>query len=483
MKRRIVKVITVILALTCAFTCFTGCKKTTDSGVSKYTITAEVDPASMTVKASMTVNFINRTPVALDEVKFHLYPAAYRDGAQFTPVTSAGQDAAYPGGVSYGGITIDGVTGGEYGIDGSDDDILSVKLPSSILPSERAVITIEYTLKIPKMRHRLGYYDGTINLGNWYPVECAYDCGWVESPYYAYGDPFNLTVCDYDVSITAPKGYVVAMSGKSDRKENGDVATTHAKINKARDFAAVLGQFDRVSRNVNGTEVTYYYLSDSDPEAHLNAACDSIAYFSEKFCKYPYSSYAVVQTPFNQGGMEYSALVYASDSANSNMLTEIIIHETAHQWWYGLVGNDQISHAWLDESLAEYSTTLFYKSHPDYGVSYDARIADAMGGFSLYCEIDKNADTSMDRHLRDFKSETEYTYMTYVKGQLMYDSLSTVIGEKQLYAGLKRYANKYAYSTATPDDLIACLEYSSKRELKSFMGGFLDGTAKLYSHS
>ncbi len=479
--KKLCKIAAFVLAAIVIAGCFTGCKESDDIARSKYRITAQIDTSDMTALALCEIDYVNNTDVELDEVWFHLYPAAYRNGARYTPVTAAEIDSAYPSGVSYGGIEIRGVTGGEYEIGGLDEDVLIVKLPKAIMPTQRVTITVDYKLTIPNMRHRFGYENGTINLGNWFPVECAYDGGFDASPYYSNGDPFNLPVCDYDVSIIAPTEYTVAMPAPAERKEDGDKTTTTCKLDKARDFAAVLGKFDTVSQNTAGVSVTYYYTSDDKAEEHLKAACDALSYFSSSFGAYPYKSYSVVQTAFNQGGMEYTGLVYVSDAARDKMITEIIVHETAHQWWYGIVGNDQVKNAWLDEALAEFSTTLFYRNHPDYGVKYTDRIADAMGGFSLYCELSKCSDTSMDRSLADFSTPSEYTYMTYVKGQLMYDSVLNFIGEKNLVAGLRNYATKCAFSTARPDDLVACLEQTSKRELKPLMSGYIDGTAKLYS--
>ncbi len=481
--RKAGKITAIFLCIVCAFTLFAGCKNSRDAARSSYTITAQLHE-DMTVSARCDITYVNRTDVELSEVWFHLYPAAYRDGAQFTPVTASEIESAYPHGVSYGGIDIVKVEGGAHEIGGRDEDILKVQLPSAILPTQSTRISVEYTLKLPNMRHRLGYCDGTVNLGNWFPIECAYDGGFVDAPYYANGDPFCLPVCDYDVTITAPAEYTAAMPAAATRTEgeNG-TAVTHCTLEKARDFAAVLGHFQTVSRTADGVDVTYYYTADDNADAHLQAACDSLAYFSQSFGAYPYKTYAVVQTPFNQGGMEYTGLVYVSDAAQGNMIAEVIVHETAHQWWYGIVGNDQVRNAWMDEALAEYSTTLFYKNHPAYNVAYDDRIADAMGGFSLFCELSRCEDTSMDRALGDYASAAEYSYMTYVKGQLMYDSLYKMLGEKTLVAGLRNYATKCAFTTARPDDLIACLEQSSKRELKSFMASYIDGTAKLYSVS
>lgn len=482
--KKFCKLTAVLLAVACVACCFTACKEKGDDGQrSAYVITADVNTEEMTVQATCAVDYVNRTDVELGEVWFHLYPAAYRDGAQYTPVGVAETESAYPNGVSYGGIEILSVEGGEYEITGRDQDILAVKLGKSILPTQSTKITVAYTLKIPQMRHRFGYENGTVNLGNWFPIECAYDGGFVDSPYYSSGDPFCLPVCDYNVTITAPKEYTVAMPAAAVRTEEETTATTQCKLEKARDFAAVLGKFETCTQSVGGVAVTYYYTADEKAEEHLKAACDALAYFSQSFGQYPYKTYSVVQTAFNQGGMEYTGLVYVSDAAQDAMITEIIVHETAHQWWYGIVGNDQIRHAWLDEALAEYSTTLFYKNHPEYGVKYADRIADAMGGFTLFCELSRCEDTSMERAIEEFSSSTEYTYMTYVKGQLMYDGLCNMLGEKTLVAGLARYADTYAFATARPDDLIACLEQVSKRELRPYIMGFLNGTVKLYSHA
>lgn len=469
------------MCVLCAAVLFAGCKEDEQTARSAYAIEATVHAENMTVDAVCDIEYVNRTDVELGEVWFHLYPAAYRDGARYTPIATAEIESAYPNGISYGGIEITSVTGGTYEIGGLDEDILMVKLPASILPTQTAHITVAYTLTLPNVRHRFGYENGIVNLGNWFPIECAYDGGYVTAPYYSNGDPFRLPICDYEVSVTAPARFTAAMPAAASRTENGEMATTSCVLQNARDFAVVLGEFDTVSQSVGGVDVTYYYTQDSAAEAHVKAACDALSYFSQSFGAYPYKTYSVVQTPFNQGGMEYTGLVYVSDAVQGNMVTEVIVHETAHQWWYGIVGNDQVNSAWLDEALAEYSTTLFYKHNPAYGVQYEDRIADAMGGYALYCELSKCSDSSMERNLADFASAAEYTYMTYVKGQLMYDSLSKMIGENTLIAGLRHYAAKCAFTTARPDDLIACLEQTSKRELKSYMDSFISGTAKLYS--
>ena len=83
----------------------------------------------------------------------------------------------------------------------------------------------------------------------------------------------------------------------------------------------------------------------------------AIDFFSENIGEYPYSDIYVVPFDLN-GGMEYPGLIMINKAYfKSSKSTEgalVMGHETAHQWFYGVVGNDQVYSPWLDESLVEY---------------------------------------------------------------------------------------------------------------------------------
>lgn len=490
MKKRI-KIFAVILSILCAVGCLSACSSKSKEGErSKYTINAVYNAESKTVSAEMTVDYYNASEAILDEVCFHLYPASFREGARFSPVPSDAVSSAYPSGISFGGITVSGLTlngeSREINIGGQDDDILVVNLPEDkkLYPSERVSIGMNFTLKLPEVRHRFGYIGDTVNLGNWYPIACVYENGnFVTDPYYASGDPFYSDCSDYSVSITVPDGYSVACSGAGGMAtdESGRKVYT-SEIKSARDYAAVIGKFKMLGTAVNGVDVNYYYTDDVQPEVSMTAAADAIKTFSELFGEYPYKSYSVVQTAFLHGGMEYPALSMISDAVTGELYTEVIVHETAHQWWYGVVGNNEVAHAWMDEGLTEFSTSVFYQKNPSYNVDYDKRIADALGAYILYYDTFKyiNKDTSMTRKVCDYADSFEYTYMTYVKGELMFESLRTTLGDEKFFAGLKNYYETYKFQNAAPDDMIGCFEKASNRELKSFFSGWLDGKVGLY---
>ena len=92
---------------------------------------------------------------------------------------------------------------------------------------------------------------------------------------------------------------------------------------------------------------------------------ESIEIFNDMFGKYPYNIYSVIASDFYIGGMEYPTLSMIDEGLYTNknkfLLEYVIAHETAHQWWYSVVGNDEVSEPWLDEALTEYSTILSFE--------------------------------------------------------------------------------------------------------------------------
>ena len=462
---------------------FTGCNKEQAKERNCYTITADYDDVTHTLNAKMSVLYVNNSDAILDELCFHLYPNAYRKDAQFKAVDESVKDSAYTKGESYGGIEILVVERDEkqveWDIEGEDDDILVVELVKELEPTQKVEIEVEFKLTLPQVKHRLGYMDTIANFGNWYPIACKkIENGFDTSPYYSNGDPFWSDCSDYNVSITVPSQYSVAMSGKSEKKENGIVTTYTSSIQNARDFAFVIGDFYTQKAKVGNTEVIYYYKHDTDAQSSLKCATDALEFFSQKFGAYPYPTYSVVETNFVYGGMEYPSLVYISNNLNKSMSKEAIIHETAHQWWYAIVGNDQVNHAWMDEGLAEYSTTLFYEFNPSYNVTYKQRMADAISAYVVYSDV-TNYDGVMERNVGEFTS-FDYTYITYLKGALMFDTIRKSVGDTAFFNALKDYRNEYEFSSASSIQMIKSFEKSTNRELKGLFDSFLYGKTGIY---
>ena len=213
--RKALKTIALLLAV-CFVLPIAACGKKEVKRTS-YEIAATYDETARVLNADMTVNYVNETDSVLDEVCFHLYPAAFREGARFSPVPEALALSAYYDGVNYGGIEITGVTvGGEAGeikIIGQDEDILSVPT-GELFPDDTVKIGIKFAVTLPKVRHRLGVTESGVNFGNFYPIACVYENGAFRTdPYYENGDPFYSDCADYKVTLALPEDYALASTG------------------------------------------------------------------------------------------------------------------------------------------------------------------------------------------------------------------------------------------------------------------------------
>ena len=478
------KFICLLLAVCAAALCitFTACKKQSASAASSYEIFASYDGENATITGTVVFTYYNSTDNEIGDLKFNLYGNAFREGAAYSPVSQSYANRAYYCGPNYGGMTVEQVENcAGWNVGGEDENILTVTLLTPVYPEETANIRISYTLKLARVNHRTGVTQNTVNLGNFYPVLCAYSReGFIECNYYYCGDPFVSECANYSVTLDLPPEYVAATSGKLEKESSADgrKKCTYS-LKNARDFAAVLSdKFQVASKNVNGVDVSYYYYKDTSPQVSLTAACESVEYFSKTFGDYVYPTLCVVQTGFCYGGMEYPALTMISDDLDSDTNIYTIVHENAHQWWYAMVGSDQLNCAWQDEGLAEYSSLLFFENHPSYAFTRTGLVGTATKSYrayyTVYNQIFGETDTSMNRNLKDFESEYEYSNIAYCKGLIMFDTLRQSIGDEKFLSGLKKYFSENLYKIASCDDLFGCF-INGGNDLEGFFNSFVEG--------
>ncbi|MBE5737029.1 MAG: M1 family metallopeptidase [Clostridiales bacterium] len=471
------------LMIFCAFVVNLSACSNNKENITEYQIECSLQDNILSGK--QTVTFYNDTELAFNELKFNLFANAFRENAKFTPISSQHTYKAYPNGLDYGNIQIQKVSiddkDVDFSIGGVDQNILIVPLETEVFPNERVSVYIEYTLKLANVIARTGYNSNTINLANFYPILCGIDeHGFYECVYYSTGDPFYSDVASYSVTFSCDQKYVVASSGHQQSRQVKDgVSTSVYYLSCARDFTLVLSQDFCVETDLStGVEINYYYYDDKEPKTSLKFAVQAINLFSQKFGEYPYQTLAVVQTQFVQGGMEFPALVMISDDLEGQSYGEVIVHETAHQWWQSAVGNNEVEFGFLDEGLAEYSVVMFYENYPEYSFTRQDLIKSSENTYKVFCSVyDKvfhSVNTVMIRSLKDFTSEYEYVNIAYIKPCIMFDSLRTTIGEERFFNSLKRYYKEYKFKNATPDHLVGAFEKCGA-DANGFFESFFSG--------
>lgn len=479
MKKIVVLLLIGILSIPACF--LTSCEKTASPTVS-YEIACEYRPEHLALTGTVKVEFENDTQRELSELKFNLYPNAYRKGALFPAVGVSAYDEVYYRGESYGGITISSVLGAKgWEVEGEDENILTAWLEAPLYTGEKVVLDIGFTTKLPYAAHRLGVTEKTVNLGHFYPILCALtEEGFEECAYTAIGDPFKTGVADYLVNLTLPKEYLLAAGGETVEERTLESKKRHTvSLTNAREFAAVIStEFEEKTEIVSGKQVRYYYLSDAKPEETLKAASSALAFYSSAFGEYAYESYTLVETPIPYGGVEYPGLTMLGEGLDERSRLRSVAHEAAHQWWYAALGSDQIENAWQDEGLAEYSAALFFERHTEYGLGYSALVEEALSNYREYNRTYLASlgwvDLRMSRPLREYLSEYEYKSVCVDKAVVMFDALKKSVGEKKFLAGLKKYYSENKFRMADAGSLVGAFERVGV-DTAGFFDSFLRG--------
>ena len=439
--------------------------KSTDP-LNSYIISGEILPSDKKVVASETINYINAENVNLKEVYFHIYPNAFKT-KETAPFLFDDFSAAYPNGFAEGSITIKSVSlngnvldmAKKTAISGKDSTILKIGLDTPLKPKSTVDIKIEFELKIPPATERFGMGTGYINLGNWYPVAAVYDqTGWNLDPYYPIGDPFYSDTANYTVSLTAPEKYVLAASGtmtEKVKKENGNMWSFTAY--SMRDFAVVGSDLYQTSEQMAGKTkvISYYYKADAEMgKKALEFGVKSIETFNQKFGVYPYPTYSVCETAF-PSGMEYPGLVYisknlykATDDITGLALTTI--HETGHQYFYSLVGGDQIDEAWLDEAFATYSEITYLEMNLGKDAAKEQADYNIQSGQASI--ESKKFDGNVVKPLSSYKNWDDYGPAVYSVGATLLIELRKFVGDDAFWKIMQTYFREYQFKIATTEN-------------------------------
>ncbi len=452
----------------------------------QYEIHVVFNPEDKTLTCHQKVAYRNNSSNELTHIYYHLYPNAFKyEEKPAFPLEEMEQ--AYPNGFSSGYIEIEQVYihGSKAGfvVGGYSEDTLMVLLKGPLKPSETVVIEFDYTVKLPNSLGRFGYGENTTKAANWYPIASVYDeNGWNLHRYYPIGDPFYSDVSNYKVIIDAPSNYLIASTGDIlSKTEYGSGIEWEIQGTAVRDFAWLASDRFKVStRQVEGTTVYSYYYTEPYGIEALDYAASALEIYNRSFGLYPYRQLSVVESDFFIGGMEYPNLIMIDTrlykGPDLTWLEIVTVHETAHQWWYGLVGNNQVEEAWLDEALTEYATVLYYGHR--YGPDREEEIYQNFIAEGKYHMLEGyiralGKDETIHRATYEFADWILYDVLVYGKGAMMFHEIHKKIGDPMFYTVLQTYLETYRFKNATKKDLIEVFNEVTKEDWTVFFNNWL----------
>jgi aminopeptidase N len=335
-----------------------------------------------------------------------------------------------------------------------------VALPAPMQPGDQVVIAMDYEVVVPVTPGSnyaiLAYMENVLALAHAYPMIPAYDdqIGWYTEVPPNYGDVTYSDSAYYLVRATLPSDQVVQASGfQFDSQENDGQTTTTWVAGPMRDFYLVSSNnYQAVETKVGDTVVRSYAPAKLKEESKLalQFAVDALEVFNKFYGVYPFTEMDVAGTPTLAGGVEYPGIVVIALTLydpNHPFFEVATAHEVGHQWFYSVVGNDQVHHPWLDESLTQYNTMLYFKEvHGQKGYEEERSDQESRWEYIDY------ADIPLDLPVKDY-NEAEYSGIIYGRGGLFFDDLRKKIGDEAFETFQKNYYDTYKWGIATTDGL------------------------------
>ena len=521
-----------------------------------YDIHARLDPESKKIKGRLELRYTNHAPDIIEDLQFHIYPNAFKNNqsAYFWGKPNTNPD--YWGYLSVRHAAVAGVDRTndlEYiqapGAPPGDRTVVRIPLTAPLLPGETLLIEMDFETKLPKAFDRTGYGKDFFFVAQWHPKIGVWEtkgqrgraiAGWNCHAFHR-DTEFYANFGRYRVTIETPVDYVVGATGVARGGEKGIHGVSHTfEQDQIHDFAFVAGKrlireerrflpSDWINeeewasaakvRQVEPAEialtpVTMILLIQPEHrdqiDRHFEAMANAIKYFGLWFGPYPYEAITMVDPPADAasvGGMEYPTLVTLGASLVNPRdyldLEEVIIHEFAHQYWYGMVGFNEFEESWLDEGIATYCTgrlvDILYGPAPIYAnLNFLGGGSAGLGdvpipisrvfGLRDGTEMDRfahkaYADQYHDQIVRagwTYFSGKSYAVNSYYKPATALWQLEQELGSETMVRALSAFFQKWAYKHPGTRDFIDTVEAESGRDLTWFFDemflkpGFLD---------
>lgn len=361
-----------------------------------------------------------------------------------------------------------------------ENRLLRVALPARLEPGDPVVVAIDYRLAIPESGGDnygiLAFREEILSLAHGYALLAVYDAeGWDLDLPPRYGDLVYARSSFFRVRLNAPLELQIAASGRRVewRAEKGRQQLV-VVAGPVRDFYLFASEaLETVVRVESGITVRGYALpgTESSMAAAVETTARALATFAELYGRYPFRELDVVPITTSALGVEFPGIIALRrelfEQPQGDLLESTVVHEVAHQWFYSLVGNDQVSEPWLDESVTQYLTLRYYLEEQ----GQEAYLRFRQDLLSRWEQIDRER-VPIGRPVAAY-SANEYGAVIYGLGPLVVESLSDVMGPDVFDRFLLDYVEEFGFGLATTSDFRRLAEQQCECSLEEFFGEWI----------
>jgi hypothetical protein len=477
-----------------------------------YQIDAKLDVAKKTIAANETLTYHNLTGQPQQTFPFHLYLNGFQPHSTFTTEANGGVPEEDADPARLGSIIIERIAAAGMGdvtdrmqFTHPDDDnaadrtVMQITLPRPVPAGADVQFTMTFTDKLPRVVARTGYIRDFFMIGQWFPkVGVWWKGAWNCHQFHA-NTEFFADFGTYDVKLMLPQDEIVgATGGLVTATNNPDGTKTLVfRADDVHDFAWTASPSFRLIedswRGSAGTVNIHLLVSPgnmSSAQRFLDSTKGGLRLFDEWIGPYPYDNLTVVDPPHGglaAGGMEYPTLFTADTFwyvPKGLLLPELtVVHEFAHQYFFGMVGTNEFEEAWLDEGITSYmeakvmnelygkGTSIFKFPFMTLGETDDHRVGLLSAGYWHWTDTDP-----LTRLGWRFYSESSYADVTYGKTNQVLTTLEKIIGEATVRRALHTYFLRYRFTHPTGEDFLKTIEEVSGRDLRWYFNQAVYGT-------
>ncbi len=496
-----------------------------------YDMDIKLVPDEKAVYGESIITYINNSPDTLSTLYLNLYPNAFKLGSVkhqefLRAYGSLGRAVNFTKGLESVLHTFEVTSFEITGIKRTsstdhhiDDTVLGTDIPDKLPPGDSCQVSIHWKHVNGDMFERSGVIGDQYNMAQWYPKPMVYDeDGWHINPFHAEGE-FYGEFGTFEVTFDLPEAYIIGASGVvivgnpgweevtydtsmkisdwvdeyyADRDSISDENRRHVTFlaEDVHDFAWVASK-NFIYENAVHDGIDFHVLynkknASSWSKKVMERSIRSMDWLKQ-FGTYPYPQVTITDR-LRGGGMEYPMLVM-----NGSARESLIAHELGHIWFYGILANNEIDAAWLDEGFTSFQTGWYLEEvYPPYGIDFSNPRWDSFqkkhGKFisdsysDQWSTIDLQTsgyDEPLHRRSYQYSSGSVYRRNVYTKGSVMLNELRHLLGDSLFIAGMKNYYNKWNLKHVNDQRFTHAFEQTVGKELDWFFDPWLYDTQVL----
>jgi hypothetical protein len=481
----------------------------------EYTIQARLDPTAGTITGRETVRFHNTSSNPLRQLVLRLDQNIYAPN-----VARAEQVPDITEGMRVTRLSVDGApvdlaptrgAGGRGAVSGPSrltasglgTTVAMILLPTPIAAGATVTLEADWNFRVPSANGgrglRMGAWgDSLFQVAQWYPRFAAYDDlrGWDTDPYLGPSEFYN-NFGRFDVQIDVPAGWLVGATGVLQNPEQVLTPAVRERLSHVleSDSTRIIvgpGDFGPGKATAAGDRLVWRFVADTVSDFAFGTSNQfiwdatratipgkgpipvygmylpghatqyarggavnrhALEFYSKLWMPYAFPILTMLDGP--DGGMEYPMAIFSGLGAAD--------HETGHQWWPMMVGNNETWYGFMDEGFNQYMNTL---SSAD-SRGQPPRLDGAGQSYGRTSGDEREAPLMWNANY----GGPMYSFQAYSKAPLMLSMLGGIVGDSAVQRAMSEYAKAWRFKHPSPWDFAFFMSNALKNH-ESELGWF-----------